>query len=1087
MRETSPVLLSKYLGQKFPPTEQQAAIIGDRPGPLLVVAGAGAGKTETMAARVVWLVANGLARPDEVLGLTFTRKAAQELSRRIRHRLETLAGVPALRDIDPSGELEKTLATIAPTVSTYDSYAGQLIREYGLLVPVEPAARIITDADLYAIAHEVVTNYTGELGATQQVATVTKNLLGLIDEMNNQVMSPDDLTEETRAFLLGMEELPLAETKRYNDYTADTRKWPGIQQQRLQYLPLIAALREELKARDVVTFNEQMSVAARLAAKHPAIGAAQRSRYKVIMLDEYQDTSHAQRILLSSLFGEVNEGTTITAVGDPMQSIYGWRGATAANLAAFVDDFRIGDSPTLKRELTTSWRNPPEILTLANTVSDSVLGRGADRTVAALEPRDGAEPGEVTLGFYADQQEEIEAVADLMAREFTAKKESGERFTGAVLVRANRHSQPIADALNERGIPFEIVGRGGLLRTPEVADMVALATMLIRPQDSAAARRILTGPIVGLGVADLVALGQRAKNLAGQKDRTVHPEEPLERLASQLQELTADPPDQIPGLTDAVADLGERQRYTVEGVRRLELLSSRLRSLRTRSLSKSLPDLFADIENVFGVRTEVLASGNIAGAVHLDRLHDEVAAYSGDSLRGLLDFFDLALVHEDGLTPGEVTVRDDQVQILTAHKAKGLEWDVVAVVHADSKTYEPRLSTFLTNVTKVPSPTFTALEEAEDRKDFERLVNGAKATKTRDEVIGWLQEEKKAEEEESSRLFYVAITRSERVLSVTGSRRIKNANPYEHLVQLKNAAPEAVVVWEDSIPDKEGEDNDGVDRPDLEPETGTFPQLDPQPAALAGAELVRRAMADLPDAAAGETFDFWEAETTALIAEHEAALAPEVEVALPGELTATDLVTLRADPLQFARRQRRPVPFKPNQYAKRGTAFHEWLEDRFGATALLDEDQLPGLDEVPVDAAELAKLKESFLASEWAERTPEFVEQPFEVSIGDSVVRGRMDAVFRDPENPEGWLIVDWKTGRPPTGPDRKAAIIQLAVYREAWRRILGAGTGEAGEDVPVRAAFHYVGWGETLEPHDLPGHEELVELLAEAVVDQRA
>ena len=121
MRETSPVLLSQYLGQKFPPTDQQAAIIGDRPGPLLVVAGAGAGKTETMAARVVWLVANGLARPDEILGLTFTRKAAQELGRSIRQRLETLAGVPAIRDIDPSGELEKNLTTIAPTGSTYDS------------------------------------------------------------------------------------------------------------------------------------------------------------------------------------------------------------------------------------------------------------------------------------------------------------------------------------------------------------------------------------------------------------------------------------------------------------------------------------------------------------------------------------------------------------------------------------------------------------------------------------------------------------------------------------------------------------------------------------------------------------------------------------------------------------------------------------------------------------------------------------------------------------------------------------------------------------------------------------------------------
>src|SRR5699024_9091191 len=167
-----------------------------------------------------------------------------------------------------------------------------------------------------------------------------------------------------------------------------------------------------------------------------------------------------------------------------------------------------------------------------------------------------------------------------------------------------------------------------------------------------------------------------------------------------------------------------------------------------------------------------------------------------ESRSGLLDVFGLDGEHEDGLEPGDVVVREDQVQILTAHKAKGLEWDVVSVVHADSTTYQAKVSTFLTNVTKVPDPSFTALGDAADRKDFERLVNGAKATRDRDEIVGWLQERRTAEEEEASRLFYVAITRSERVLSVTGSRRIKSADPYEHLVRLKEAAPEAVVAWE---------------------------------------------------------------------------------------------------------------------------------------------------------------------------------------------------------------------------------------------------------------------------------------------------
>ncbi|AJE32439.1 hypothetical protein B842_02930 [Corynebacterium humireducens NBRC 106098 = DSM 45392] len=1080
--KVTPELLSAWLGQEHRPTPQQSAIIGAPPGPLLVVAGAGAGKTETMAARVVWLVANGYVTPDQILGLTFTRKAAQELAARIRHRLGVLAGIPKISQLDPSGQLADDLAHLAPTVSTYDAYAAQLVREYGLLVPVEPAGRMITAAELHGIAHRVVSDYRGRHSSTNQVKTVTERVLGLITEMGNAVAQEEDVVEETLAFIRELESLPPYGKKAPDYFTKDQQTWLKAQRERLDHFPLIHELRAELASLGVTTFNEQMSVAARLASTHASVGESQRRRFKVVMLDEYQDTSHSQRVLLSSLFGGEDRDITVTAVGDPMQAIYGWRGATSENLREFVNDFPADGAPAPKRQLTTSWRNPPEILDLANGISGQLLGTGPDRAVEPLDPRPGAPTGDVALGYFRTREEEMDFVADRLAAEFHAKQEAKaaaasirdeeERrkalkkatFTGAVLVRKNRHTADIAHALEVRGIPYEIFGLGGLLSLPEIADVVAVATMLVRPQDSPAALRVLTGPMVGLGLSDLVALRNRARNLtAGGEGHTRHdidPDLPAEdRLRAQLAALVDEPPEQVSGLTDAVADLGELSRYSEEGVRRLKRLSSQLRRLRTNSLSKSLPDLFADIIEVFGVRTEVLTRPGPTGAVNLDAFLDMVAAYPGDNLGALLDYFDLAREHEDGLAPGDAAVKDECVQIMTVHKAKGLEWDVVSVIRADQSTFTGNTETFLTQSQRIPDADDVDTTEAENRSQFSR-------------IYGEYREGKKAElAEENARLFYVGITRSERVLTVTASPAGRSPKPYEHLETLRRLAPDAVVAWETDA---------DVEKQEQEPENGTFPQLDPQPAALAGAELVRQALAELPAPAAGETFDFWEAEVTALIEEHEAAQAPVVEVALPGELTATDLVNLRADPLQFARRQRRPVPFRPNQYAKRGTAFHEWLEDRFGATALLDEDQLPGLDEQPVDADDLVKLKESFLASEWAERTPEFVEQPFEVTIGGSVVRGRMDAVFRDPQDPEGWLIVDWKTGRPPSGPDRKAAIIQLAVYREAWRRIIG-------EDVPVRAAFHYVGWGETLEPHDLPGHAELEQMLAEAVVDKEA
>ncbi len=1050
----SPELLSKVLEQEYGPTPEQSAVIGAAPGPLLVVAGAGAGKTETMAARVVWLVANGYATPDQILGLTFTRKAAQELGKRIRTRLETLATKESkLRDLDPTGRLARDLTTIVPTVSTYDAYAGSLIREYGLLVPVEPAARLITRAELFAIAHEVVRDYRGELAAGQRVDTVTKYLLDLVTEMDNQLGTAEEIRAETEPFLREVASLPKGKGQR-QAMNKTLQDWLDTQRVRLQYLPLVAELKQELAERNVVTFNEQMSVAARLARDHAAVGASQRRRFRVVMLDEYQDTSHAQRELLRSLFGAEDPGLTVTAVGDPMQAIYGWRGATAENLSAFVGDFPVAGEPAPKKELTTSWRNPPEVLSLANAVSTELFGTGAERPVQPLVPRPGANPGDVALGFFADEAAEIDFVAERMATLFRARRAAGEPFTGAVLVRKNRHTAGIADALAARGIPYEILGLAGLLDVPEVADVVAVATMLVRPQDTPAALRILSGPYVGLGLADLVALQRRARNLSGAAHRVEHPADPLERLRSQLAEVTADPPEQVVGLTDAVADLGECERYSPAGLARLEQLSSVLRRLRTHSLPKSLPDLFADIEAALGIRTEVIARADAAGTAHLDRFAEEVAAYSGDTLPGLLDYLDLAREHEDGLTLGEVTVRSDRVQLLTAHKAKGLEWEVVSVLHADAGTYSATTSTFLSNPTRLPDEDFGALA-AEDRKEFESLAAEYIAT-CRD-----------AEAQESARLFYVAITRSERVLSVTASGKA----PYAQLEILRQHAPGAVVAWEVDEPDAEEETTE----PETAGETtGTFPALAVGGEIDRGAELVRAAMAELPAHTAGESHDFWEQETTALIEEYRALLAPVVEVELPAEMTATHLVALRADPAAFARRQRRPVPFKPNTYAKRGTAFHQWLENRFGATALLDEEQLPGIDEDVVHAEELAGLKTAFLGSAWAERTPEFVEQPFEVTIGDAVVRGRMDAVFRDPDDPRGWLLVDWKTGRPPRGEDRSAAEIQLAVYREAWSRIRGT-------DEPVRAAFHYVGWGETLEPRHLPDGAELAALLTAA------
>ncbi|MGP6175157.1 ATP-dependent helicase [Corynebacterium sp. A21] len=1075
----SPVLLSRYLGQEHAPTPQQADIIGAPPGPLLVVAGAGAGKTETMAARVVWLVANGYATPDQILGLTFTRKAAQGLSMRIRRRLEVLAGMEKLRDLDPTGKLTADLQAITPTVSTYDSYAGRLIREYGLLAQVEPSARLITSTEQYQIASGIVRDYTGRLDLGNAESTVVEKLLKMSGELDNHMVDWEELKEESRAFADNFLNLPKA-PRQSDKPTQKMQGYLDTQEHRQDFLPLVRELKQELKARNVITFGEQMSLAANLAETHPEVGEAQRRRFKVVMLDEYQDTGHSQRVLLRSLFGSGDPELTVTAVGDPMQSIYGWRGATSANLEAFVHDFPLPDgTPAPKKELTTSWRNPPEILELANAVSREVLGppESPDRTVQPLEPKPEAASGEVRLEFHDTTVSERESVAQWLAGHFHARKAAGEEFTGAVLVRKNVSSPLIAAELGRLGIPHEIVGLSGLLYVPEVADVVAVASILVKPQDTTAALRILAGPHVGLGVADISALSKRAANLAGRvrgnRNVVELSEEPIDRLQQIIADTLPADPEEVVGLADAIADLGEPERYSPMGYFRLRELAAELRHLRTRNLSHSLTDLFSEIEQVIGVRTEVLArrepgTDGAVGTTHLDRLAEEVASFAaipGATLRGLLSYFEQAKSSDNGLDPGEVVVRSDRVQIMTVHKAKGLEWQHVAVMHADDRTYSAKAETWLTRVEEIPaalrgdaqsSPQLEGV--AENRKEFE------------DACKEYLGEVRGAQAEENTRLFYVAVTRAEHALLVSASRLSDTGttcNPYENLEILRRIAPESVHGWF-------GEDEEESEPPQLPaPAEGIFPHLKVSPNVREGAAQVLEALRDIPKHNTdGALFDLWERETTALIEEYESLSAAVIDVPLTQELTATDLVALKNNPEQFAKRMRRPVPFRPNTYAKRGTAFHQWLEDRFGASALLDEDQLPGLGEEEVSGAALIRLKETFLESQWADRTPEFVEQPFEVSIGDRVVRGRMDAVFRQGDE---WIVVDWKTGQPPSGPEMQAAIIQLAVYRLAWAQL----RTREGEPAPkVRAAFHYVGQNHTFEPDVIPDAAKLAALI---------
>ena len=166
------------------------------------------------------------------------------------------------------------------------------------------------------------------------------------------------------------------------------------------------------------------------------------------------------------------------------------------------------------------------------------------------------------------------------------------------------------------------------------------------------------------------------------------------------------------------------------------------------------------------------------------------------------------------------------------------------------------------------------------------------------------------------------------------------------------------------------------------------------------------------------------------------------------------------------------IALAPDAHAILGTAFHDWVQRFYGAERLFDLDDLPGAGDPQIaDAEALTALQDAFTASAWSARTPIDVEVGFEMAIGDTLVRGRIDAVFADPDG--GVTVVDWKTGEPPADEDaRRHAAVQLAVYRLAWAGLTGRPASA------VRAAFHYVRSGHTVTPENLLGPDELAALL---------
>ncbi|MCW2868270.1 MAG: uvrD 1, partial [Marmoricola sp.] len=922
VRLDGPADLQRLMRAPFAFSEPQWRVISAPLEPAVVIAGAGSGKTSVMAARVVYLVATGQVAPDQVLGLTFTTKATAELASRVRSALQA-AGLDAPRP-GPGGEPDEQPERVEPLVSTYNAYAASLLTEHGLRIGHEPDTRVMADASRYQVAARAIERHTGTVDLlSEHPKFAIDHLLALDAELDEHLVTSAQV-RAWHAHQRPLFEQALATSRARTEITKALDKMV----EREEILDLVEGYRRLKAEFGVMDFSDQVALAAELARTQPEVGALERAKFRVVLLDEYQDTSVAQAQLLSALFSGpdpvTGRGHAVTAVGDPNQAIYGWRGASVSNIVNFGSFFPSADGSAVPSySLTVNRRSDRLVVDVANALADPLYA--AFDQVEPLEAKPDAADGEVHAVRHDTYAAELAWLAQQVLDEHAAGTCPWSEI--GVLTRDNKHAADVFDALTAREIPVEIVGLKGLMRLPEVSEVISTLSLLQDLTANADVLNLLTGPRWAIGTRDLALLGKRARALAGT---VLRPEGVT--VAEELQRAVegADPTEVV-SLCDALADPGDLP-YSPEALDRFALLDAELRSLR-HHVGEPLLDLVRRIVDVTGIDVELAASVSPAAGARRDNLDLFVKAVADfqaidgqvtlPSLLAWLQAEDEMGSGLDQATPSEA----DSVKLLTVHRAKGLEWDAVFLVGVCAEMFPvAKARSQWTTVGRVlPAPL------RGDAADVPQLRGHDKAA-----LVALTEEARAHQAVEELRLGYVALTRARHRLWVSSYQwsptRQKPLAPSGYQLTVRRVLEEhglPLDAWPD--PPAEGETNPLMESVTSVPWPVTVRTAEHE-RRLVAAELVREAMSDLVevpapgqgseeelDLVAAATVAEWDAETERLLAEARADRSPVREVALPASLSATAVARLRDDPDAFARDLARPMPRQPSPQARFGT------------------------------------------------------------------------------------------------------------------------------------------------------------------------
>lgn len=1090
----TPTQLFTALGEKHMPTDQQEKVITAPLKPTLVVAGAGSGKTATMSARVTYLVASGQVDPSQVLGLTFTRKATHELRERIENRLGQLYRYPGWTPSSSNDTQELTAVAGEATVATYNSFAGALVREWGLEVGLETDTAVLTPASSWQIMYELMENWGQEFEEPfSSLDSATELALQVANSLNENLLSVDEARELMADLGQNLKDL---RSVRGAAKAIDAKSLPAMTK-RIQVLDLVERYIDYKRENSLVDFGDQVALACRIVTDErvgPRVIAQYRDRFKAVLLDEFQDTSVAQTILLSSLFA----GCGVVAVGDPNQAIYGWRGASSAALGQFHRHFSNGAGPVL--QLSTAWRNDPQILQAANRISDPLRASGQVKVEKLVKrPGVGDERGKVWAARVQDGLAEAELIAKFLAQRWSPSKSM------AVLCRTRSQFTPIVAALIERGIPVEVVGLGGLLDVPEVADVRALMSVALDPTSADRLMRLID--LVGIDAADLDVVWSFARELVNARANTGQSSaEPL--LAEALSEI--------------VVNFGAFEAFCKKyacalspaGLYQAKRLG-RILQEANGAANLELVDFISWAERALGLDVEAAARVDVneVGARALAALRAQATSFKAQNPEAgaqvFLGWLNAAQDQERGLELPEVEPAPGAVQVLTVHASKGLEWDIVVVpglVEANFPSYRSRpkedytvlANSWITQVSEFPHTL---------RRDYDSLPPcpfiGLSPQAGKDAILAAGEEYRselgKWEVAEERRLAYVAYTRARSQLLLTTSHYAAlSKTPKMTSRFLKELERSQMVQF---LADDERDDdlsNRALDQSSVsvwphqldalasleEPGVADVPGQ-AAPGKQAGLSLRLRAAAlvsaaggcqgagseealQIPEGLAPQLDDWWR-QARLLLQERQIRQENGQEIVLPSHLAATAMAKVGKE--DFIMSLRRPLPPPPSKAARLGTAFHEEMSQRLNSEGTLLSLAEAGSDRLsPADRKQVNDWLDNVADLEILQGySPYATEIDQEIRLAGFNVRCRIDAVFKAVEKGRAqWLIVDWKTG------GQRVRVDQLSLYVHAWAASQNVDISQ------VRAAYVYVqdGHVDELRPRQIIGLDVFKERL---------